>query len=863
MKKVLLSLFVFVLQVQSQNSILLKDIQGGTGGSNPANFIEINGKTIFTASDPSVFVELFISDGTEQGTTLLKDINPTGASFPNNFIFYNNKVYFSASNGLNGVELWVTDGTSGGTSMVKDINVGSNSSNPAGFVLYNNRLFFSANTFVNGNELWTSDGTSIGTFLVKDINSPGSSNPGQLTVLNNKLMFRAFTSTNGTELWVSDGTDLGTQMVKDIFPGNGSSGNSTMIVYHDTLYFGANNNINGNELWASDGTSAGTFLVKDINTGLSSSNPANFYIFKNKLFFSGLAATSGNELWVTDGSTTGTILFADIALGGLNSAPSLMFEYNNKMFFAANDGINGVELWMSDTFIGSTLLFKDINPGVNNSFPNGFIVFNNELFFIAQSSGSNDVYKLTTVMDSVFLILPYPNIVVLSPHTAQGLRVCNGSIYFTGNYTVSGTEPYIINYKPKLFLSALISNSFAAFKDSLSNSEIFTIKGFELTDSIVIQLPYYYEATKQSATIFSNRLVYKLNGYNFIDSQFSIRFRPIVKGATNGEIKASTVGIDTIRMNLFGIGFTIPTVLINSNITDSFLAFIDSISSSKKISIKGNSLNGPIKIYSPAYYKISADNFSFNDSLVLIPNADSVTLTDIYIKFYPNKEGIVKNNLLIQTLGVAPIYLSLTGFGKQKPFLFLLNSIVDTFTSTVYQWSNIKSFELNGKGIISDITIQGNSNFLLSNDSNDFSSQIKIIPNNGEINNYKIFIRFKSDSVGVYQGNITITNPVIDTIKMKVFGRASKKLPSQVQQIGSMLQIISNPIVRNLEIQFRDDSKNYLLRLYNCNGQLIKILNSQYQQRIQIDISQSGNGIYFLEVHDELKSEIYKVIILD
>ena len=60
------------------------------------------------------------------------------------FFVYNNKIYFAAddSNGSNtggadlGKELWVTDGTDAGTSLVKDLRIGSASSSPSSFFEY-------------------------------------------------------------------------------------------------------------------------------------------------------------------------------------------------------------------------------------------------------------------------------------------------------------------------------------------------------------------------------------------------------------------------------------------------------------------------------------------------------------------------------------------------------------------------------------------------------------------------------------------------------------------------------------------------------------------------------------------------------
>src|SRR5690606_7409954 len=128
------------------------------------------------------------------GTKLLKDINAGLAnSSPALLKIYKNRLYFSADDGAHGVELWVTDGTEEGTIMLKDINpAGTAGSNPSNLVEYNGLLYFVATTQIYGRELWVSDGTLMNTYLFKDINpGPDGSYPYELIVFNDKLFFGA------------------------------------------------------------------------------------------------------------------------------------------------------------------------------------------------------------------------------------------------------------------------------------------------------------------------------------------------------------------------------------------------------------------------------------------------------------------------------------------------------------------------------------------------------------------------------------------------------------------------------------------------------------------------------------------------
>src|SRR5262249_21126941 len=108
---------------------------------------------------------------------------------------------WSATDGPNGYELWRSDGTGRGTSLVKDVNPGPGNSYPRYLTNFGGTLFFNATDGTNGPELWRSDGSGPGTTLVKDINPSGGSFPRDLTDVGGTLFFNARDGTSGRELW--------------------------------------------------------------------------------------------------------------------------------------------------------------------------------------------------------------------------------------------------------------------------------------------------------------------------------------------------------------------------------------------------------------------------------------------------------------------------------------------------------------------------------------------------------------------------------------------------------------------------------------------------------------------------------------
>ena len=128
---------------------------------------EINGIMVFVKEDFNSNNELWRTDGTANGTYIIKEIRPGNSwTIENyNYIKHNNKIYFVANDGITGNELWVTDGTASGTYLVKDIHPGDSQYNISDFAIFNNKVYFVAieGTTNGWFDLWETDGTNAGT----------------------------------------------------------------------------------------------------------------------------------------------------------------------------------------------------------------------------------------------------------------------------------------------------------------------------------------------------------------------------------------------------------------------------------------------------------------------------------------------------------------------------------------------------------------------------------------------------------------------------------------------------------------------------------------------------------------------------
>ena len=321
------------------------------------NFIEFQDRLFFSGTNSERGTELWVTDGTMVGTQLFKDINPSFEEFnsdnsaesftvangstPDNFVIFDDKLFFTADDGSVGRELWVTDGTTEGTRLVKDIDPSVStfssgdlpqSSDISNFVEFNNRLYFSAKTEEIGRELWVTDGTTEGTQLVEDIypgfrysentsgetvTIPYDSNPELLAVVGDSLFFgaendattpklfklttdessskEAFTDTEAFSTNDSSVTDIAGSVTLTGGDGGdrltGNSGNDLLDgrLGNDTLTGGA-----GTDVFVLE-AGAGTDIVTDFKLGTDSLSLGSGLQFE-ELTFSGHSIFLGEEV---------------------------------------------------------------------------------------------------------------------------------------------------------------------------------------------------------------------------------------------------------------------------------------------------------------------------------------------------------------------------------------------------------------------------------------------------------------------------------------------------------------------------------------------------------------------------------------
>ncbi|NMO13949.1 HYR domain-containing protein [Pyxidicoccus fallax] len=333
------------------------------------------------------------------GPALLRDIDTRPALFPR--LAWSRAAIPLPSGGtlvalkdeLTGAELWKTDGTEAGTTLVKEFAPGFWSSTPSDFTELQGAIYFSAEMDFGLQGLWKTDGTAAGTVLVKSF--PNLEEPDDDTFRSMAALGGALYFIQDEKLWKSDGTEAGTVSIQALLPATVTEFHSGLVPVGNALYFLAEDSVERTGLWKTDGTAAGTVRLKNLYTGAVGGYTDQLHVVGSTVFFT--AGDFNRELWKTDGTVDGTqrVFSQSGSLGSMRAAgpylyfgrsgalwrtngteagtvelpafsPDWMMPVGQSLFFEAQDEL-GREPWVSDGTREGTRRVKDLLPGEESS----------------------------------------------------------------------------------------------------------------------------------------------------------------------------------------------------------------------------------------------------------------------------------------------------------------------------------------------------------------------------------------------------------------------------------------------------------------------------------------------------------------
>ncbi len=344
------------------------------------------GQVFFTGLHAELGSELWVTDGSIDGTQLVKEIAPGGASsFPKNLVAFQEGILFTAEDAQKRNGLWFSDGTEAGTLLIQDM-AAVNIDNIYELTVADSLVYFRAYSSNGSSGLWRTDGTTLGTFQIEQM--PGGASggsPGNLKFVGGNLFYNRFytqTSSTKVETWVTNGSP-GTAVQLhpgDTMPYGLAFGGFTEL--NGKVLFAAYTSDFGNEIWQTDGTPDGTTLLKDCYPGVGSGDPRSLTRLDNRLLFEAAEPGQSRTIWSTDGTEAGTLVLNNFTSGG-----RIMTHGNKAYFIARSPFHSNWTIWQTDGTSGGTELLGGAFSTVRHAF-----VLQSGLM-VLYASGPDNVYR--------------------------------------------------------------------------------------------------------------------------------------------------------------------------------------------------------------------------------------------------------------------------------------------------------------------------------------------------------------------------------------------------------------------------------------------------------------------------------------
>lgn len=381
--------------------------------------------------------------------------------------------------------------------------------------------------------------------------------------------------------------------------------------------------------------------------------------------------------------------------------------------------------------------------------------------------------------------------------------VCNGSIEISSSNTLykyvvvngngsCGASP-TVTFSPN---SVSLPNTFV---NSVSEVKNIVLGGCSLSGNVSLTVDNGFEISFYPNKGFNDTLNISPVSGTINDTSIYIRILPkeAIQYSSQLFINSNNLPVKSIYLSCTGFYAGSPLVRLS---TDSIASYgeldLDDPSELKTYKLSGKYLTSKLTIVSPEGFlvsNVSAPLTSFNDTLEIAANNQTISDTTVYVMFKPKEKKKYEASIKHSSAGIADKLVFVSGTGVYSVIALSTTSIPSFGNVNVNEVSAVDSFLVSGYELSADITLKAPGGFEISKSRDkNFISTITLPAINDTVDTAMIYVRFKPLQGGIYNGYVSASSGV-KTRTVQVAGKGiGAMIVTSVSALPSFGDVLDN-----------------------------------------------------------------------
>jgi hypothetical protein len=378
----------------------------------------------------------------------------------------------------------------------------------------------------------------------------------------------------------------------------------------------------------------------------------------------------------------------------------------------------------------------------------------------------------------------------------------------------------------------------------------YTVSGSDLTGDVTITPPVNFEVSIDETNWSTNAspLVLSQTDGTIESTTIFVKLNAATVGDYSGDISHTSAGAEEKTVAVSGSTVDlIPEITLTGSLND-FVQNLSSPSASQNYRVSGVNLKGAITVTAPTDFEVSADDATWQSSIVLDPTNRTISNAFVYVRLAASALGSYSGAISHTATDASTVTQNVTGDVIPDPGITITGQFTN-FTQALGVPSAAQSYTVSGSNLASGIVITLPEGYEISFTGDFWLNSLTLNPLDGNVSTITLFVRLNAQTVGPKNGDIVHASTGISSVVRAVTGNTSE-LTLSIGDERSM-NLWPNPSSDRITLDRKSHSNEGRVEVFSLEGKLMSSYSfEQGNTSLEIDINALPKGLYLIKYED-------------